>query len=207
MRSRKSPDFRASKVRRLWSPNRKTGRTNTMITAIILAAGQAKRMGQPKMLLPWGETTVLGQVIETVQRAGVNDILVVTGGAREQVEEIVAGYGGRVVHNENFKDGEMLSSLQIGLRVLRGFAVSDSSSAEAALIILGDQPQVEERSVRAVASRFVETRARLVVPSYRMRRGHPWLAARPLWEEILQMNPHQTPRDFLNRHASEIEYV
>ena len=178
-----------------------------MITALILAAGQAKRMGQPKMLLPWGDTTVLGQVIETVQRAGVNDILVVTGGAREQVEEIVAGYGGRVVHNENFKDGEMLSSLQIGLRVLRGFAVSDSSSAEAALIILGDQPQVEERSVRAVASRFVETRARLVVPSYRMRRGHPWLIARPLWEEILQMNPHQTPRDFLNRHASEIEYV
>jgi molybdenum cofactor cytidylyltransferase len=178
-----------------------------MITAIILAAGQAKRMGQPKMLLPWGETTVLGQVIETVQRAGVNDILVVTGGAREQVEEIVAGYGGRVVHNENFKDGDMLSSLQIGLRVLRGFAVSDSSSAEAALIILGDQPQVEERSVRAVASRFVETRARLVVPSYRMRRGHPWLIARRLWEEILQMNPHQTPRDFLNRHASEIEYV
>ena len=101
----------------------------------------------------------------------------------------------------------MLSSLQIGLLVLRGFAVSDSSSAEAALIILGDQPQVEERSVRAVASRFVETRARLVVPSYRMRRGHPWLIARPLWEEILQMNPHQTPRDFLNRHASEIEYV
>ena len=178
-----------------------------MITALILAAGQAKRMGQPKMLLPWGDTTVLGQVIETVQRAGVNDILVVTGGAREQVEEIVAGYGGRVVHNENFKNGEMLSSLQIGLRVLRGFAVSDSSSAEAALIILGDQPQVEERSVRAVASRFVETRARLVVPSYRMRRGHPWLIARPLWEEILQMNPHQTPRDFLNRHASEIEYV
>ncbi len=187
-----------------------------MITALILAAGQAKRMGQPKMLLPWGETTVLGQVIETIKAAGVDDILVVTGGGREQVERIVASYGLRVTRNENFEDGEMLSSLQIGLRVLpgtarqgkcRGFAVNDSSSAEAALIVLGDQPQVEERSVRAVASRFIETRARLVVPSYRMRRGHPWLAARPLWEEILQMNLQQTPRDFLNRHASEIEYV
>jgi len=83
----------------------------------------------------------------------------------------------------------------------------EKTSAEAALICLGDQPQVEERSVRAVASRFVETRARLVVPSYRMRRGHPWLAARPLWDEILQMNPQQTPRDFLNRHASKIEYA
>jgi CTP:molybdopterin cytidylyltransferase MocA len=40
-----------------------------------------------------------------------------------------------------------------------------------------------------------------------MRRGHPWLAARPLWSEILQMQSPQTPRDFLNRHAAQIEYV
>lgn len=201
------------------------------ISALILAAGQAKRMGQPKMLLPWGETTVLGQVIETVKAAGVDDILVVTGGAREQVERIVASYGLRVTRNENFEDGEMLSSIQAGLcalippspslrdtspksaqsnldnnlPLLGGFGGGREGAA--ALICLGDQPQVEERSVQAVASRFVETRARLVVPSYRMRRGHPWLVARPLWEEILQMNPQRTPRDFLNRHASEIEYV
>ena len=173
-----------------------------MITALILAAGQAKRMGQPKMLLPWGETTVLGQVIETLQRAEIKNILVVTGSAREQVDLIVTQYAIRSTHNPEYANAEMLSSLQTGIRVLR-----EKTSAEAALICLGDQPQVEERSVRAVASRFVETRARLVVPSYRMRRGHPWLAARPLWDEILQMNPQQTPRDFLNRHASKIEYA
>ena len=187
-----------------------------MITALILAAGQSKRMGQPKMLLPWGKTTVLGQVIETVQRAGVDEIIVVTGGARAQVEKIVASYGLRVTHNEKFEGGEMLSSLQCGLRALpgtarqgkcRGFAVNESSSATAALIVLGDQPQVQEGSVRAVASRFIETGVSLVVPSYQMRRGHPWLVARPLWDEILQMQSPQSPRDFLNRHASEIEYV
>ena len=172
------------------------------ITALILAAGQAKRMGQPKMLLPWGETTVLGQVIETLQRAEIKNILVVTGSAREQVDLIVTQYAIRSTHNPEHANAEMLSSLQTGIRALR-----EKTPAEAALICLGDQPQAEERNVRAVASRFVETRARLVVPSYRMRRGHPWLIARPLWEEILQMNPHQTPRDFLNRHASEIEYV
>jgi CTP:molybdopterin cytidylyltransferase MocA len=40
-----------------------------------------------------------------------------------------------------------------------------------------------------------------------MRRGHPWLVARPLWEEILAMSPTESPREFLNRHAGEIEYV
>ena len=60
-----------------------------MITALILAAGQSKRMGKPKMLLPWGETTVLGQVIATFKAAGADDVLVVTGGVREQVEALV----------------------------------------------------------------------------------------------------------------------
>ena len=173
-----------------------------MITAIILAAGQSKRMGQPKMLLPWGGTTVLGQVIETVQRAGVDNILIVTGGARKQVEKLVASYGLQFMHNENFQSGEMLSSLQTGLREAR-----KNASTRGALIVLGDQPQVEERSVRAVVNRFVETGANLVVPSYQMRRGHPWLVARSLWEEILAMNPDESPREFLNRRAAEIEYV
>jgi molybdenum cofactor cytidylyltransferase len=178
-----------------------------MITALLLAAGQSKRMGQPKMLLPWGNTTVFGQVIETIRRAGLDDILVVTGGAREQVEMIAARYGLRVTQNENFEGGEMLSSLQCGLRVLGGCAVNKSLSAEVALICLGDQPQVQEGSVRAVVRRFVETGSRLVVPSYQMRRGHPWLVARPLWEEVLDLRPPESPRDFLNRHASEIDYV
>ncbi len=197
-----------------------------MITAIVLAAGQSKRMGQPKMLLPWGETSVLGQVIETVQRAGVEHILVVTGGARVQVEEIVRRYaeGGRQDaissrHNADYSKGEMLSSLQAGLRALiqPPSSLRDTSpifkengggrEGAAALICLGDQPQVQEGSVRAVVEAFEAGGSNLVVPSYQMRRGHPWLVARPLWDEILAMSPDKSPREFLNRHAGEIQYV
>jgi len=170
------------------------------IAAIILAAGQSTRMRQPKMLLPWGKTTVLGQVIETVQRSGLDEIIAVTGGERARVERLVTSYKIQVAHNAGFRSGGMLSSLQCGLRALK-------PPTEAALIFLGDQPQIQEKSVRAVMSRFEETRSNLVVPSYEMRRGHPWLAARPLWQEILSMQAAESPRDFLNRHASEIEYV
>ncbi len=173
-----------------------------MISAIILAAGQSRRMGQPKMLLPWGETSVLGQVLATLKQANIPEIVVVTGAQRIEIEKICAAFETRVAHNHDYANEEMLSSLQTGLRVVR-----EKTSAETALICLGDQPQVEEGSVRAVTSRFAETESRIVVPSYRMRRGHPWLVARPLWEEILQLESPQSPRDFLNRHASEIEYV
>ena len=173
-----------------------------MITAIILAAGESKRMGQPKMLLPWGSTTVLGQVISTYQAAGIEHILVVSGGAREQVEAIAHRGGAQTVFNESYASGEMLSSLQLGLRTLL-----EQVQVEAALIGLGDQPQVQAGCVRLICDVFQKQRAGLIVPSYQRRRGHPWLIERSLWSELLELQSPQSPRDFLNQHAADILYV
>jgi len=171
-----------------------------MISAIILAAGESKRMGQPKMLLPWGNSTVLGKVITVLKSAGVENIITVTGGFREDVEAVARKYNASVVYNTEYAINEMLSSIQCGIGSLK-------AEVEAALICLGDQPQVEERSVRIVCEAFQKNRSNLVVPSFQMRRGHPWLVARPLWNEILNMRSPQSPRNFLNAHSKEIEYV
>ena len=138
------------------------------ISAIILAAGQSKRMGQPKMLLPWGGTTVLGKVIETIQQAGIAEILVITGGAQKEVERVVAGHGLPFLHNPDYAKEEMLASIQLGIK-------GQSVQSAAALICLGDQPQVEEESVQLVCGSFRQTGSGIVVPSYQKRRGHPWL--------------------------------
>lgn len=171
-----------------------------MISAILLAAGQSRRMGQPKMLLPWGKLTVIEQVIETFLRAGIEDIQVVTGGTRELIEKVIEPYPVQKIYNSNYAAGEMLSSLQLGLRAL-------SDRVEATLIGLGDQPQVQEGTVRLVCEAYRTSQSKLVVPSFQMRRGHPWLVARPLWNEILALSPPESPRDFLNRHAADIHYV
>ena len=170
------------------------------ISALILAAGESKRMGQPKLLLPWGRTSVLGAVIETFQRAGIEEILVVTGGAREQIEAVCATYGVRTTYNQDFATGGMLGSIKAGLR-------AQLPQRGAALIGLSDQPQVREETIRAVCTAHAETGRPLVVPSTRNRRGHPWLAARPIWQEILALPTSVTPRQFLAEHAAEIEYV
>lgn len=170
-----------------------------MISAIILAAGESKRMGQAKMLLPWKKSTVLQTVIATVQAAGVDDILVVTGGARQQVEALVEAPA-RTIFNADYVQGEMLSSIQTGL-------AAQKSEARAALIVLGDQPQIEESSVRRIIEEYAQTGASIIVPSYRMRRGHPWLVARGLWTEILRMRAPETPREFLNQHQNDIHYI
>ena len=160
-----------------------------MISAIILAAGESKRMGQPKMLLPWGKTTVLGHVLSTFQEAGIEDLFVVTGGTHEEVEQIVKQYKCRSVFNKNFERGEMLSSLQLGLE-------GQSSQVRATLIGLGDQPQIQAKSVLLICEAFREQNSKLIVPSYQHRRGHPWLVERALWQELLALKFPQSPRDF-----------
>jgi len=171
-----------------------------LISAIILAAGESKRMGRPKMLLSWGKSTVLGQVISTFQEAGIENILVITGGAHEQVEQVIEQYGARSVFNNQFANGEMLSSLQLGLE-------AQSSQMQATLIGLGDQPQVQTGTVQLICEIFKQQKSRLIVPSFQKRRGHPWLVERSLWQELLEMKSPQSPRDFLNGHANEIDYV
>jgi molybdenum cofactor cytidylyltransferase len=170
-----------------------------MISAIILAAGESKRMGRPKMLLPWGDTTVLGKVVATFRAAGLEDIVVVTGSARPQVEALF-GRSVRFAFNPDFARGEMLGSVQAGLQSL-------GEETRAALIALGDQPQVELETIETIRETFGRTGAPLLVPSYQMRRGHPWLVAREFWGEILQMRAPESPRDFLNRHAESIRYL
>jgi len=164
------------------------------ISAVILAAGKSTRMGAQKMLLPWGDTTVLGKALQTLRDAGVEDIMVVT---NSNIAPQITNYKLPMALND---EGEMLESVQLGLQ-------AQKPSAEAALICLGDQPQMEAECVRRVCEGFRQNQARVVVPSYQMRRGHPWLIARELWGEILQLRAPQSMRDFLNAHGDEIFYV
>lgn len=156
-------------------------------------------MGKPKMALTWGETTVLGQVLLTIQSAGIEDVLVVTGAADDIVGAIARSAGAFIVHNPDFEAGEMLSSLQVGLRAM-------PPSTTGALVVLGDQPGIEPSVIRSVIQASTSD-VSLVVPSFQRRRGHPWIAGSRWWAEILAMRPPDTLRDFLNRHADEITYV
>ena len=132
--------------------------------------------------------------------AGVNEILVVTGGARQEIETALSATPARLVFNPRFEASEMIDSLQVGLAQL-------SPSVEATLVALGDQPQIQLPVVQAVMQSYAEHPAGLIVPSYQMKRGHPWLVARPLWDELSQIRPPETLRDFLGRHAADIRYL
>lgn len=174
-----------------------------MISAIVPAAGLSTRMGGDvsKPLLPWGRGTIVEQVVSTLFAAGVSDVVVVTGHRQEATEAALATYPVRCVFNPAYANGEMLASLQAGLR-----AVPPEHAG--ALLALADQPQMEPEVVTRVLRAFASGgNQSIVVPSYQMRRGHPILLPRWLWQEVLDLAPGDSLRSVINRHASAIEHL
>jgi molybdenum cofactor cytidylyltransferase len=152
------------------------------------------------MILPWGATTVIGQVVGVLAQAAIELVIVVTGGGRELVEAALQGSPARLVFNPRYQSDDMAWSLQTGLAAM-------PENVEAALVVLGDQPQIQVPVVEAVVAAYRQTGSLLVVPSYAMRRGHPWLVGRSLWPEILALQPPDTLRDLLRASADRIHYL
>jgi molybdenum cofactor cytidylyltransferase len=174
-----------------------------MIAAVVLAAGLSRRMGRPKMVLAWGGRTVIAQVVSTLQEAGLERILVVTGGENQVIETALAGsLAGPVdfVQNPSYQDGEMIHSIQVGLKAL-------PTGVRAALITLGDQPQIQAEIVRAIIQSYQQGGHLLILPSFQKHRGHPWLIDRSLWAEVLALQSPQTLRDFLRAKSEQIHYL
>ncbi len=169
------------------------------VAAVVLAAGQSLRMagGTPKLLLPWGERTVIGQVVERLTARSLQSVVVVTGGHAEQVKQVLQGGGVDSVLNPGFAAGEMLSSLQVGVRALAGRNVA------ACLVVLGDQPWLEPAVVEAVLAGYAAGPAGLVAPVHHGRRGHPVLIDRRHWPELLALAPGLAPRHLLQRHPAD----
>jgi len=170
------------------------------IAAVVLAAGLSTRMGKPKMVLPWGKSSIIGTVVATLTNSGLKHIIVVTGGSSQEIADALYGFSTQIVFNPMHENGEMLYSIQIGLSVL-------PSTIRAALVVLGDQPQTQIDVVQSVIKVFQTKQANLIIPSFQMRGGHPWLVGRSLWPEILALTPPATMRDFVRDNATSIHYL
>ncbi len=174
-----------------------------MISAVVLAAGLSTRMGRPKLLLPWGATTVIGQVILTLLQADLTQIVVVTGANRVDIDADMAKQQCskvRTVFNPRYTEDNMIWSLQVGITEL-------GEEVKAVMVALGDQPQIEADVIRSMLDAYRQNGHILIVPSYQMHRGHPWLIDRSLWPALLTSSQGVTMRDFLHAYSKHITYL
>ena len=182
-----------------------------MNVAIILAAGESRRMGEPKQLLPFAGKTMLECVIDAFTTPMVGEILVVLGHNAEEIaaklrvgEAPVEPQGAtarrearppklRIVTNAGWKAG-MVTSVQAGLRAL-------PAGTRLVLLALADQPRLQNATVKTLMGQF---RRGILVPSYNGRQGHPLLFAVEYVPEILALDKSLTLKHFLANHPDEL---
>jgi len=167
-----------------------------MIWAVVLAAGESRRMGTQKLLLPFGDTTVVTAVVRAARASRAGRTLVVLGADRVAVRLELEPRGVEFAVNEDYQLG-MLSSVQAGLRAL-------PANADAAVIMLGDQPFLPSRVVDAVIGAYEAGGQGIVVPTFQGRRGHPVLIDLRYRDEVLAIDPADGLRRLMRAHPGDI---
>jgi molybdenum cofactor cytidylyltransferase len=170
-----------------------------MNVAVILAAGESHRMGEPKQLLPFGQKTMLECVIDAFDTPKINRILVVLGHKAEEIAAKISHTRACVVTNQRYREG-MFTSVQAGLRAL-------PVETKVVLIALCDQPRLRRETVEALVDEFKKKRHKILVPVHDGRQGHPLLFAGRFAKEIVAMDSSLTLKHFLAAHADDMTRV
>jgi molybdenum cofactor cytidylyltransferase len=147
-----------------------------VITGLVLAAGGSKRLGRPKQLLPYGDGTLLGHVVETARQCAFDQLVVAIGGAAGDVRDAVDLSGAEVVVNDDYGSG-CSSSIAAALEVVRG---------DVLVLMLGDQPGVTAATVHALLDGRGD--AALAVCRYDDGRGHPIAFARRAFVDLADLH-------------------
>lgn len=172
-----------------------------MISAIILAAGQAKRMGLPagKQLLPFGMSTVLETTIDYITASEVDETLVVLGYRSEEIGKRIAAKPVKTVVNPDYRKGMSTS-------IIAGIAASDART-QAYLLVLGDQPFISHQVINRLLNAFEHDRLKIIIPAFGGQRGHPVIFPASYKQELLNLRGDVGARQIIARHEPDVAEV
>jgi molybdenum cofactor cytidylyltransferase len=172
-------------------------RRDGFVTGLVLGAGGSRRLGRPKQLLPYGDNTLLGHVLDTARECPFDQLIVALGGAADGVREQVDLRGADVVINDAFGSG-CSSSIAAALGAV-------DASCDLLVLMLGDMPGVKVENVKALLAGRGD--APLAVCRYDDERGHPFAFERRMFEELASLHGDKGVWRLLDRRADEVAEI
>lgn len=168
-----------------------------MLAAAILSAGESRRMGTPKALIPYRGRTFLEHLIEVTSHPRVGLRRIVLGAGAEAIRDKLGLDPASIVINENWRQGQ-LSSIQAAVRNLL------DAETEGLILCPVDHPLVSAALVARLIAEFDSSGKSIVLPVFRGKRGHPLIFRAALYDEILAAAPDVGARQVVWNHAREV---
>ena len=167
-----------------------------MLSAILLAAGESKRMGALKQLMPLGKNTLLEQAVDNILNSSVDETIVVVGHRAEEVSKAIASRPVKIMLNPNYQQGMSTS-------IIAGLAMVDPK-AQAVMLALADQPLVESGTINQLIDAFNRHDKGIAVPTHRGKRGNPVIFSIEYKEELLKLKGDIGGREIIKNHPDDV---
>jgi molybdenum cofactor cytidylyltransferase len=167
-----------------------------MISAILLAAGESNRMGQPKQLMPFDQSTIVERTIDNLLNSAVSETIVVLGYREQDVRKTIADQPVKIAINPDYQQG-MSASVIAGLKQV-------DKRAQAVLIALGDQPFVDSQTINTLVEAFIANNRGIIIPVYQGRRGNPVIFAIKYKGELWNLKGDIGGREIINHHPDDV---
>ncbi len=169
---------------------------NAFISALVLAAGESRRMGNAKLMLPLDKNSILDKTISNVLYSYLDEVVVVIGYRSDDFLKKINKKNIKVVLNPNFKEG-ISSSIIAGLTCI-------SQKSHAIMIILADQPFISSYIINKMLIKFKESKKGILVPSYNNMQGHPVIFSLKYKEELLKLKGDVGGKEIIKRFPWDV---
>ena len=166
--------------------------TSRNIAILILAAGASSRMGETKQLLPWEDTTLLGNAIQTAQASDADSVTVVLGANATAIRKEIPQTSFRFIENAEWRTG-LGSSIACGTKSLS----KSLTKVESILVMLADQPLIDTVYLNAMLTAFRKT-DRGVATAYNNRAGVPALFPESYFKRLATLHDDSGAKDIIN---------
>jgi len=169
------------------------------IAIILLAAGNAKRMGQSKQLLPWGDSTLLGSVIENILSADANEIFVVLGAYRNEIKEKIDLSKTTTIINENWQQG-LGSSIALATTEIE----KKYPHINAVLFVLADQPFISSIHLNAMINLHEKDKEAIIITRKEEYEGVPVLFPRKYFSKLMVLSNDEGAKQIIDKNRDEV---
>ena len=169
------------------------------VAGIIIAAGESKRLGRIKQLLPWRGKSLIEYIIQTARDCKIEPIHVILGSNYDQIAPLINCSGVNIINNQRWKEGKG-TSISLGIKSL-------PEEVKATFVFVVDQPFLNEKLINTLLNVYEMKKAGITAPYVREIQSNPVLFDRSVFQELMKLKGEEGGRNvFINYQLEKVAW-